>query len=70
MMGELKNYPSWYESRLRTFTAESPSKGKVLGLDSDTYAKQRVSDGQNEVEQDARLAWIAAKLVSSNRDTR
>ena len=69
-MGELKDYPSWNVSRLRTFTTEPPGKGEVLGLDGDTYRKQRVSDGRNETEQDTRLAWIAAKLVSSNKDTR
>lgn len=56
MASELEYYPSWYESRLRTFTPEPPGKGKILGLDSNTCVMKRVSDGRNEVEKDARLA--------------
>jgi len=55
---------------LRALATETPGEGEILGLNGDTCIEIKVSDRQGEVECDERLAWIAAKLVSSKRETR
>ncbi|KAJ6606790.1 hypothetical protein B0H10DRAFT_2074362, partial [Mycena sp. CBHHK59/15] len=45
---------------LRALAAEAAGKGKILGLTAERCETNMVT----------RLAWMAAKLVSSKRDTR
>ena len=56
---------------LRTFTAETTREGKVLRLAAETINSQHGGAGKKEkCYMVTRLAWIAAKLVSSNSETR